>query len=230
MFEFRDGVEKAALSVHWGRASVFYLEFDAPPCVVRGGDLAGCHLESSEQGAGAIRVVIMAMAGQCPAVRELEIALCPLQRLDEGLLVNADDDGVLGRCRCSRAPPRRRLWRRTRDRCSRTRICARRGRSSARAGNARHIGHRHRRARPVQQGPCPARRTLRGRPSISPGRACSSRSCTSAQRPARPFRRDPQAASRGEGYKQIGSCAMTLNLQPTVSVRRSAPPLVGFSK
>ena len=40
----------------------------------------------------------MAVAGQCPAVRELEIALCPLQRLDRGLLVNADDDGVLGRC------------------------------------------------------------------------------------------------------------------------------------
>src|ERR1700732_1052347 len=44
------------------------------------------------------RFLIMAVAGQCPAVRELEIALCPLQRLDRGLLVNADDDGVLGRC------------------------------------------------------------------------------------------------------------------------------------
>jgi hypothetical protein len=48
--------------------------------------------------AGAIALVIMAVVGQCPAVRELEIALCPLQRLDRGLLVNADDDGVLGRC------------------------------------------------------------------------------------------------------------------------------------
>ena len=66
-------------------------EFDAPPTrLVRGGDLAGCHLEGSEQGAGAIALVIMAVAGQCPAVRELEIALCPLQRLDRGLLVAAN--------------------------------------------------------------------------------------------------------------------------------------------
>ena len=36
-------------------------EFDAPPTrLVRGGDLAGCHVEGSEQGAGAIALVIMA--------------------------------------------------------------------------------------------------------------------------------------------------------------------------
>ena len=40
-------------------------ELDAPPTrLVRGGDLAGGHLEGSEQGAGAIALVIVAMAGQ----------------------------------------------------------------------------------------------------------------------------------------------------------------------
>ena len=46
---------------------------------------------------GAIALVIVAVAGQRPAVRQLQIALRPLQRLDRRLLVDADDDRVLGR-------------------------------------------------------------------------------------------------------------------------------------
>ena len=38
------------------------------------------------------------MTGQSPAVRELQIALGPLQRLDRGLFVDTNDDRVLGRC------------------------------------------------------------------------------------------------------------------------------------
>ena len=73
-------------------------ELDAPPPrLVRGGDLAGCYLEGGKQGGGAVALVIVAMAGQRPAVRELEIALRSLQRLDRGLLVDTDDDRVLGR-------------------------------------------------------------------------------------------------------------------------------------
>ena len=37
------------------------------------------------------------MAGQGPAVRQLQVALRPLQRLDRGLLIDTDDDRVLGR-------------------------------------------------------------------------------------------------------------------------------------
>ena len=73
-------------------------ELDAPPPrLVRGGDLAGRYLEGGKQGGGAVALVIVAMAGQRPAVRELEIALRSLQRLDRGLLVDTDDDRVLGR-------------------------------------------------------------------------------------------------------------------------------------
>ena len=73
-------------------------ELDAPPTrLVRGGDLAGGHLEGGKQGGGAVALIIVAMAGQRPAVRELEIALRSIQRLDRGLLVNTDDDRVLGR-------------------------------------------------------------------------------------------------------------------------------------
>src|SRR5271155_816531 len=73
-------------------------ELDAPPArFVRGGDLAGRHLEGGKQGGGAVALIIVAMTGQRPAVRKLEIALRTLQRLDRGLLVDTDDDRVLGR-------------------------------------------------------------------------------------------------------------------------------------
>src|SRR4029450_10029816 len=70
-------------------------ELDAPTAsLVRGGDLAGGDLEGSKQGGGAVALVIMALATQGPAVREFQITLRPLQRLDRGLLVDADDDRV----------------------------------------------------------------------------------------------------------------------------------------
>ena len=73
-------------------------ELDAPTAlIVRGRHLAGGHLEGGEQRRGAVALVFVAMAGQRPAVRQLQIALRPLQRLDRGLLVDADDDRVLGR-------------------------------------------------------------------------------------------------------------------------------------
>ena len=64
---------------------------------VRGRDLAGGHLEGGKQRRGAVALVVVAVAGQRPAVGQLQIALRPLQRLDRGLLVDADDDRVLGR-------------------------------------------------------------------------------------------------------------------------------------
>ena len=65
--------------------------------LMRGRHLAGGHLEGGEQRRGAVALVIVAVAGQRPAVGELQIALRPLQRLDRGLLVDADDDRVLRR-------------------------------------------------------------------------------------------------------------------------------------
>ena len=62
-----------------------------------GRHLAGGHLEGGEQRRGAVALVIMAMAGQRPAVRQLQIALSPLQRLDRGLFVDAEDNRVLRR-------------------------------------------------------------------------------------------------------------------------------------
>jgi hypothetical protein len=72
-------------------------EFDAPPTrLVRGGDLAGCRLEGSEQGAGAIALVIMAVAGQRPAVRELEIALSAARALLAASGADAPGDDAPG--------------------------------------------------------------------------------------------------------------------------------------
>lgn len=42
-------------------------------------------------------LVIVRLAGQRPAARQFQIALAALQRLDRGLLVDADHDGVLRR-------------------------------------------------------------------------------------------------------------------------------------
>ncbi len=118
-------------------------EFDAPPAFLMSSRyLAGGHFEGGQQRRGAVALIVVAAAGQRPAVGSFRYPCAPLQCLDRRLFVDADDDRVLGR---RHARPRRQPWQRTRDRCSRTRICARRGRSSARAGTARHTGHRHRR-------------------------------------------------------------------------------------
>ena len=200
-------------------------EFDAPPALlVRGRDLAGGHLEGGKQGRGAVALVIVAMAGQRPAVRELQIALRPLQRLDRGLLVDADDDGVLGRRHVEPdhigglgdelgivalapglAPGEVDLLR---------------------AQETPDILHIDIAERGRQQRPRPARIALRRRlDPAAPGCACSSRSCTSAQRPARPFRRDPQAASRRNAPATSTPCRSYI--QPPVrslgSPRRPPP-------
>ena len=73
-------------------------ELDAPSArLVSRRHLAGGHLEGGEQRRGAVALVVVAMAGHRPAVRQLQVALRPLQRLDRGLLVDTDDDGVLRR-------------------------------------------------------------------------------------------------------------------------------------
>src|SRR5258708_15583406 len=73
-------------------------EFDAAPALlVSRRHLAGGHLEGGKQCRGAIALVIVTMTAQCTAVRELQITLRTLQRLDRGLFVDADDNRVLGR-------------------------------------------------------------------------------------------------------------------------------------
>ena len=72
-------------------------ELGAPAArFMRGGDLAGGDLEGGKQRRGAVALVIMAVAGQRPTVRELQIALRTLQGLDRGLFVDADDDRFSG--------------------------------------------------------------------------------------------------------------------------------------
>src|SRR5262245_55853234 len=50
-----------------------------------------------EQGRGAVALIVMAVTGQRAAVRQLQITLRSLQRLDRRLLIDTDDDRVLGR-------------------------------------------------------------------------------------------------------------------------------------
>lgn len=59
---------------------------------VRGGDLAGGDLESGEQGRCSMALVVVALTGQGPSVRQCEIALSPLQGLDRGLLIDTQDN------------------------------------------------------------------------------------------------------------------------------------------
>jgi hypothetical protein len=65
--------------------------------LVRGSYLAGGHLEGGKERRGAVTLVIVAVAGQRAAARQLQIPLCAFQRLDRGLLVDADDYRVLRR-------------------------------------------------------------------------------------------------------------------------------------
>jgi hypothetical protein len=60
-------------------------ELDAPPLFgVGGGDLAGRNLEGGEQGGCAVPPVVVAVAGQSPAIGQLQVALRPFQRQIEG--------------------------------------------------------------------------------------------------------------------------------------------------
>src|SRR5246127_751893 len=72
-------------------------EFDAPSALlVSGGHLAGGHFEGGEQRRGAVALIVVAVTGQRSAIRKLQIALRSLQRLDRGLLVDADHNRILG--------------------------------------------------------------------------------------------------------------------------------------
>jgi hypothetical protein len=61
-------------------------------------DLAGCDVEGCEQGRRAMPLVVVAVPGQRPSVRQLQITLSTFERLDRRLLVDADDDRILGWC------------------------------------------------------------------------------------------------------------------------------------
>src|SRR3954468_19131802 len=58
-------------------------ELDAPPPLgMRCNDLPGGDFKRGKQGGGAVPPVVMALAGQGPSVRQLQIALRSLQSLD----------------------------------------------------------------------------------------------------------------------------------------------------
>src|SRR6516225_5967479 len=62
----------------------------APPLRMRSKDLSGGDFERRKQGRGAVPLVLVALAGQGASVRELQIALRPLQRLDRQLLIDTE--------------------------------------------------------------------------------------------------------------------------------------------
>lgn len=72
-------------SRRWGRVGGHDLvheveKLQTPPALgVGGGDLAGGHVEGRERGECAVALVVVAVAAQGPAVRQLQIALRPLQ-------------------------------------------------------------------------------------------------------------------------------------------------------
>src|SRR5690242_9775969 len=68
-------------------------ELDAAAALgMRRDHLAGGNLESGEQGCRAVALVVVALAGQGPSVRQLQITLRPLQRLDRRLFVDAENN------------------------------------------------------------------------------------------------------------------------------------------
>src|SRR6476469_3895263 len=69
----------------------------APALLVRARDLARRHLERGEQGRGAVPLIVVAVSRQRASVRQLQIALRALQRLDRRFLVDTYDDGIVGR-------------------------------------------------------------------------------------------------------------------------------------
>jgi hypothetical protein len=67
-------------------------ELDTAPALgMLGNDLSGGDVGRGKQRRGAMPLVIMALAGQGASVRELQIALRPLQRLDRRLLIDAEN-------------------------------------------------------------------------------------------------------------------------------------------
>src|SRR5262249_62237710 len=59
-------------------------------------DPPGGNLKRCEQGRGAVPPVVVALPGQSAAVRQLQVALRPLQGLDRRLLVDTEDDRLGG--------------------------------------------------------------------------------------------------------------------------------------
>ena len=73
-------------------------ELDPPPLtVVAGLDLAGSNVERGKEGRRAVPRIVMAVAGEGAAIRQLEIALRPFQGLDVRLLVDCEHERALGR-------------------------------------------------------------------------------------------------------------------------------------
>ena len=113
----------------------------APPLGMLGNNPAAGDFERCKQGRGAVPLVIVALAGQGASVRELQVALRPLQRLDRRLLIDRErSPWQAGRYRDR---PRRPLSPRTQGHCSRTRTCGQPDRCCARAESAKHIERQH---------------------------------------------------------------------------------------
>ena len=64
----------------------------APPLGMLGNNPAAGDFERCKQGRGAVPLVIVALAGQGASVRELQVALRPLQRLDRRLLIDTENN------------------------------------------------------------------------------------------------------------------------------------------
>jgi len=69
----------------------------AAPLGMRRDDPSGGHFERCEQGRGAVPLVVVALAGQGAAVRQLQITLRPLQGLDRRFFVDTKNNGLSGR-------------------------------------------------------------------------------------------------------------------------------------
>ena len=68
-------------------------ELDAAAALgMRRDNSAGSDFERGEQGRGAVPLVVVALAGQGAPVRQLQIALRPLQGLDRRLFVNTENN------------------------------------------------------------------------------------------------------------------------------------------
>ena len=146
---------KLAIRVGRGNAVHEAEELNPPPPLgMRCDHSPGRDLEGGKQGRRAVPLVVVALPGQGPPVRQLQIALRPLQSLDRWLFVDTENNRLGRRPHISR--PRRRLSPRRRGRCSRTRICGRPGRSCAHAETARHTERQRRPAPAPPAGPSTA--------------------------------------------------------------------------
>src|SRR5882724_5407634 len=68
-------------------------ELDTPtPLGMRRDDPAGGDFERCEQGRGPVPPVVVALPGQGASIRQLQVALRPLQGLDRGLFVDTEND------------------------------------------------------------------------------------------------------------------------------------------